>query len=145
MQLCCQTTPEQPISGSSNRKSAEKERVSSTILCAIIYGRFDLFEHVGDFVSECKMYLQDPLYCDRNVPYRNPHLLSRLEEQPLMTFSLTRTDVSLHIEKYAGRPDLSTLLHSEHALAETMGPPSLATILYRCDYHYVCLKACSTI
>lgn len=97
----------------------------------IIYGPPDLFDAVGDFVSVCKIYLQDPLYCDRNVQYRNPHLLSGEIEEPIMTSSLVADDVSIHVEEISPRPDLFELLRTEDPLPETATPSKLRTSLYR--------------
>ncbi|KAL1624893.1 hypothetical protein SLS54_003617 [Diplodia seriata] len=58
-------------------------------LNAIIYGPYNLFEDVGKFTQDCDIYLQDPMECVYNVPYVNPHRLSRAERPP-MTFELSR-------------------------------------------------------
>ncbi|EXJ84685.1 hypothetical protein A1O3_05355 [Capronia epimyces CBS 606.96] len=57
------------------------------LLNTIIYGPREFGQGVGDYLVKCKMFLQDPLQCDRDVPYLNPHLLSRSEEV-VMTSSL---------------------------------------------------------
>ena len=133
IQLYGQFRCEQARCGRKNRKAAEKELQS--LLCIIIYGPFHLFEAVGDFVSQCEMYLQDPLHCDRDVPYRNPHLLSGLDEEPPMTSSFIHHRVSLAVEKASTRPDLFALLRSEDPLPESLAPPALATTLYGYDLH----------
>jgi hypothetical protein len=54
---------------------------------AIIYGPEELCEDVGEYLARCDMFLQDPHQCDRDVPYRNPHVL-RLSQEATMTCSL---------------------------------------------------------
>ncbi|KAI1496313.1 SNF2 family N-terminal domain-containing protein [Biscogniauxia marginata] len=58
------------------------------LVSANIYGPENLADDVGDFLDECNFYLQDPVACNRNVPYKNPHCLSTLFEAPSMTFDL---------------------------------------------------------
>ena len=43
------------------------------VLCVNIYGPRDLADVVGEFASQCRLFLQDPQHCDRNVEYLNPH------------------------------------------------------------------------
>ena len=54
-------------------------------LFVILYGNMDSFESIGDFFQKCTIFLQDPLHCTRNVPYRNPHLLSGLDDEVRFT------------------------------------------------------------
>jgi hypothetical protein len=53
-----------------------------------IYGPRRRFSDVGDFMTQAGCYLDDPVGCDRNVPYMNPQCLFSLHEQPPMTFDL---------------------------------------------------------
>ncbi len=76
------------------------------------------------------MYLQDPLHCDRNIPYRNPHLLSGLDDPPVTTFALMSSCVPIE-SKALTRPDLHALLKNEDPLQETDAPNIVATPLYR--------------
>lgn len=103
------------------------------LLCMITYGPFQLFDAVSKFVSQCELYLQDPLHCNRDVPYRNPHLISGLDDEPSMTFSFDGPRVPVQVEEMGSRPDLSTLLRSEDPLPETEAPPALCTTLYGYD------------
>jgi len=77
--------------GSSNAPSQcrrQKDPTSHFVTSAIVYGPPELFASVGEFTSQCKIYLRDPLLCDRNVQYWNPHLLLSPDEEPVMTGSL---------------------------------------------------------
>lgn len=57
-------------------------------LSIIIYGLGTTSDSVGDYLQACGLYLQDPEYCDRDAPYKNPHCLASLGEDDLMTSSL---------------------------------------------------------
>ncbi|KAF7573486.1 hypothetical protein PtrM4_083910 [Pyrenophora tritici-repentis] len=88
----------------------------------ILYGPDDMFEDIGAFCQECKLYLQDPIGCELNVPYRNPHRISTDKERPLLTFEL-QSDVdqtvtvgmardAIEIEEFIiTSPDAGTVLH----------------------------------
>lgn len=128
-QLYCQSKCGQALRGGNNRKGPEIELQHS--LCTIIYGPFQVFDAVGAFVSQCELYLQDPLHCNRNVPYRNPHLLSGLDKDTPMTLYFSRPRVVVEVEEKLSRPDLFSLLKSEDPLPETEAPPALRTMLYR--------------
>lgn len=86
---------------------------------------------IGDFISQCDMYLQDPLHCERNVPYQNPHILFPLKEELVLTASLVATPISVSIEPIVVRPDLFDLLKSERLYPEAEQPEDLKTSLYR--------------
>lgn len=107
-----------------------KNQVSCPSLHVIIYGPSDLFEAVRDFATECGIFLQDPLYCDRNVRYRNPHLLSGLKEEPIMTNSLCpKDDISLQVEQISPCSDIFSLLSCDKGLPETPTPMAVETEL----------------
>lgn len=58
-------------------------------LSIIIYGPRNFLASVGDFMTRCGRYLEDPVGCDRNVPYLNPQCLFSMHEHPPMTFDLS--------------------------------------------------------
>jgi hypothetical protein len=58
---------------------------SSATLSVIIYGTFELFGDIGHLLELNDLFLQDPIGCDRVVEYRNPHRLSGLDLEPVMT------------------------------------------------------------
>jgi hypothetical protein len=57
----------------------------------IVYGPMNALESVGTFFQECELYLQDPIGCDRNVFYRNPHRFDCASNHSRMTFDLCPT------------------------------------------------------
>jgi hypothetical protein len=54
----------------------------------IIYGPKSRLCDVGDFVSQCRCYLNDPFGCEHNVPYMNPQCLFTLHGCLQLTFDL---------------------------------------------------------
>jgi hypothetical protein len=86
---------------------------------------------VGDWLADYQLYLQDPIYCDRNVRYENPHLLRGDDEEPVMTFSLEVHTPIIHAETAIAAPNLFELLNQEHNLKETEQPMAVLTPLHR--------------
>ena len=109
-------------------------------LRVIIYGPFYCYNTVGDFLTECSLYLQDPFRCDRNVLYCNPHLLSYIDEERITTFQLNTTQGSRQIEESGAQQDPLTLLRSEKLLPETEPSSSLVAKLYRYETSYTRLR-----
>ncbi|KAG4441377.1 hypothetical protein IFR05_003134 [Cadophora sp. M221] len=104
---------------------------SIVTLCVITYGPETLSEDVGDWLAEHGLCLQDPIHCDRNVRYENPHLLRADDEEPLMTYSLETNAPIIHAETAIAAPNLFELLNQEHNLAETEQPQAVSTPLHR--------------
>jgi len=116
-------------------KSKGKQRgklPQSWFLNAIIYGPIALEETVGDFLSKRRMYLQDPLGCDRDVLYQNPHILSQDTEEIIMTSSLNSAPGKLEIERLeVGSDLLAQLMENKDPLHETDAPAGVVTPLFR--------------
>jgi len=105
-------------------------------LCAIIYGPKSISEDVGDWLAEYGLFLQDPMHCDRNVLYENPHLLHEDDDEPVMTFSLKLHTSVVHTETLKVAPNLFEILNQEHQLAETEQPAAVSTPLHRSASNY---------
>lgn len=71
-----------------DRRSTRPDLQAPLKLCAVLYGPAALGESVGMFTAECKLYLQHPRHCDRNVPYRNPQCLSKKDDHFINTYDL---------------------------------------------------------
>jgi len=97
--------------------------------CTIIYGPVSLSEDVGKFLEACHVFLQDPVSCDRNVRYLNPHYLEDHEEEPLWTQHISRDPYG--IEEFSSTTDLLADLTSGHELPEADTPSALQTKLLR--------------
>ena len=92
---------------------AERRTLKSTFqyLGATIYGPKRRSGDVGDFLNQAGCYLDDPVGCDRNVPYMNPQCLFTLHETPPMTFDLLQSH-ELHIDSFS-RTSLDVLSRFE--------------------------------
>ena len=106
-------------------------RAADVTLSVIVYGHMDLFEALGDFLLRCSEYLQSPLRCNRNVPYRNPQSLSGKDENPPMTYQLLSQLPPTQVEILAENEDPSAVLETEDTLPETEAPAVVQTSLYR--------------
>ena len=103
-------------------------------LFAILYGPNTLFDKVGTFVARCHLYLQHPRYCDRNVPYRNPHCLSPEGGRVISTFDLQATLGSFNcpeLEVYENPIDLFAGDTEQDVLSDAQTPQNLSTRLYK--------------
>ena len=91
----------------------------------------EVFEAIAEFLEQCSEFLQSPLHCDRNLPYRNPQSLSANDHNPPMTFQLEADLCRSQIETIVQGPDPSAALETEDALQETQAPSPIKTSLYR--------------
>ena len=87
-----------------------------------IYGPPELFESIGTYASHCKMFLQDPKYCDRNVEYRNPHRMPF--DEVCYTQTLPKPDPALPLSEIVIRQprDLFCDFELDENIAETSPP-----------------------
>lgn len=113
------------------RNPPKRIRAADVTLSVVVYGHMELFEALGDFLLRCSEYLQSPLRCNRNVPYRNPQSLSGKDENPPMTYELPSQLPPTQVEKLAQNADPSAVLETEDTLPETEAPAVVQTSLYR--------------
>lgn len=71
------------------RRAASRKTQIAGRASVILYGPADVAEDIGDFLDRCGYCLQDPYGCDRDVPYKNPHCISSLFDEPQLTSSLS--------------------------------------------------------
>ena len=116
-------------------KKASRQMTSSrdipVSLSVILYGPMELFEVIGEFFEQCSEFLQSPLHCNHNLPYRNPQSLSGRDNNPPMTFQLEADLCRPQVETIVQGPDPSAALETGDALPETEAPSSIKTSLYR--------------
>ncbi|KAK2755706.1 alpha-1,6-mannosyltransferase [Arachnomyces sp. PD_36] len=98
-------------------------------LSAIIYGPFDMFDDIGECLSDNGIYLQDPSDCDRNVRYRNPQRLSGLDPDAPMTFDFLGFHASP--ETVSTPIDVLQGFESNQDILEEEVPKALQTRLYK--------------
>jgi len=110
----------------------------------ILYGPPELAGAIYDFIQECNenlqelqeehmLYLQDPIGCNRDVPYQNPQKLPPLDATSVMfTSQLTqRLQNPIDLEDIEPRPELLDLLDSQEDLFEASQPAAISTPLER--------------
>ena len=125
-----------PKSKSKQRKHPSAEHVT---LSVILYGSMEIFEAVGNFLSVSSEFLQLPLHCDREVPYRNPQSLTGRDENPVTTFQLPETRSTFATETIAQIADPSAVLENEIIFPETEAPAAVKTPLYRYIFASLCV------
>ena len=129
--------------GHSRPKSKSKQRkhpaAEHATLSVILYGSMEIFEAVGNFLSVSSEFLQLPLHCDRDVPYRNPQSLTGRDENPVTTFHLPEIRSTFATETIAQTADPSAVLENENIFSETEAPAAVKTPLYRYIFADFCV------
>jgi hypothetical protein len=133
-QLYCRAKPEaRPEIGVRQNGKRQGKQSQSWCLNIIIFGRESIREKVGEYLSRHKKYLQDPLGCERCVPYRNPHIMDPVPDldETVMADSFSISHENIEIERLQTGPDLlSQLMRDDISLAETEAPDNVKTPLY---------------
>jgi hypothetical protein len=114
------------LGSDSTGRSDVKGNTLSSAVWVNVYGPADLSNDIGDFFQSCDLYLQDPVECDRNVPYINPHCMAT-EEEPPMTFDLQLS--SGQTSSKIMEPDFLDTLVTPLRLPELDTPQGLRTEL----------------
>ena len=106
---------------------------NSVILNSIIYGSLDAFREVGVYLAEEGRFLQDPSSCERDVPYRNPHRLTGLDEHVPTTFELIKNAGCPERPRQLIEKPIDVLegFESREEIAEASTPKCLKSSLYR--------------
>jgi hypothetical protein len=127
-QISCRTINRRAAPGKKGKRKPGANELQY-VMNTIIYGPAELGDAVGQFLAKCGIFLQDPLNCDRDVVYLNPHILSRTEEI-VTTFSLVSFNDTPEIEQLISQEDLFSELSSDSHLALTDAPDAIETPLY---------------
>lgn len=115
-------------------RSRQPRLTPSLGLSVIIYGPSNLAENVRLFASRCNVYLQRPLHCDRNVPYKNPQSLSPENADTIYTSSLNDVyDMEILSDSgmFLNPIDLFADSTEQETLADAASPQALHTVLYK--------------
>lgn len=115
-----------------NPKAQEHRRKVHSIglLSVIIYGPKSLADDLGNFLDACGICLQDPVGCDRNVPYLNPHRLSSMDENLPLTFQLAEAALQYIDAPVSPPSNLLAGLETTEALPMVETPHGLKTVLH---------------
>jgi hypothetical protein len=126
------------------KKRKRLRPAASSLKCAldiILYGPIRAVDSICTFIDKCneylddnqKIYLQDPVRCDRNVRYCNPQRLPPLDPGSIQLTSdleIKRQQL-VKIEAIELQTDLLELLDSQEDLPEAPQPPAITTLLQR--------------
>ncbi|KAK0110161.1 hypothetical protein ONS95_002813 [Cadophora gregata] len=127
---CSADTSISTIQEPHKRKRRVRHKQSWT-LRVILYGPPDLEDIIGQFLSGQKIYLQDPVHCDRCVPYRNPHVIQPATGEVLRTNMFEPHAANLEIERLEASSDLlSQLMGNAVQLPETEPSDIVKTTLF---------------
>jgi SWI/SNF-related matrix-associated actin-dependent regulator of chromatin subfamily A3 len=102
---------------------------SRFLMNVVLYGPDELYNVVGKYLTKCGIHLQDP-QCDRDLVYRNPHVLFE-SEGVVMTSSLREICNPSAVEDMINEEDIFSKLSSDDHLSLTEAPDAIQTILYR--------------
>ena len=129
LQIYCRTINRRAALG---KKGSPKTRENGWqyLMNTIIYGPKGLRDNVGDYLLECRIYLQDPVDCDRNVLYSNPQCLCRTGDR-IMTYELASLNAAPDVEKAISQDDIFSELSCDDHLSLTEAPDAIDTTLYR--------------
>jgi hypothetical protein len=127
-QIYCRTINRRATQGKKGGRKVGANELQY-IMNAIIYGPEELCDEVGLYLTKCGVYLQDPLNCDGDYIYSNPHILSRSAE-PIMTSSLEALNATPDVEHVTLSQDLFAELSADDHLSLTEAPDAIKTSLY---------------
>jgi hypothetical protein len=108
-------------------------RLIACSLSIILYGPKELFEEIGTFFQDYDIYLQDPLDCDLNVRYCNPHRLSSTDLSlcPMTHDLQTNILEAFEIQPTSCHSALLDMLDPQEDLPEASQPAEIRTQLER--------------
>lgn len=117
-----------------SRKSARL--LPQLIPCSLsinLYGPKELFEEIGTFFQDYDIYLQDPVDCDLNVRYCNPHRLSSADPSLCpMTYDLKMNILeAFETQPTSRHSELLDALDPQEDLPEAAQPVAIRTQLER--------------
>ncbi|KAI9640654.1 hypothetical protein NHQ30_010958 [Ciborinia camelliae] len=131
-QLYCHSKDQLRHEGNLRQRGRHRISSRSWFLNIIIFGPNRMMEEIGEYLSNKTMYLQDPIGCERCVPYRNPHAVTWGPDDIVMADSFNSTVGNLEIEELRLGPDLlAQLMKDEIPLEETEAPGIVKTALFR--------------
>ena len=115
--------------GSNDQRQTLKKVKIQYDLSVIVYGSDKDAHRVGNYLQECRIYLQDPQDCDCNVPYANPHCLSSTGGEVVWTNSIQTSNCTEEIVHDLG--GIFDKLSSDLYLEESESPKAIRTPLLR--------------
>ncbi|KAG6358593.1 hypothetical protein INS49_012111 [Diaporthe citri] len=117
--------------------SARPDRSITQVSCFLsitIYGPFELFDDIGDWLQDNHVHLQDPTNMgSQDVKYCNPHRLSveDIGSCLLVSTCILQNSKLSGLEEIGDQPDYLDILSSHVDLEEAMQPEAVRTSLQR--------------
>lgn len=102
---------------------------SSLVLSAVIYGPLEVAEQVGTWLNGMHLFLQDPVGCDRDVLYKNPHSLSFDDDKNVTTYQLDTDRTFNSADDYKSSSDGFADLYTDVSFDEAQQPTAVSTML----------------
>ncbi|KAK1971833.1 hypothetical protein LY78DRAFT_625065 [Colletotrichum sublineola] len=141
LQVMCSITEEVLELANSEKRFRGPNLMTKCSLEIILYGQGNHSDDISLFIDQCnelledqlKLYLQDPVGCDRNVRYCNPQRLPPLDSTiyPYTQDLEQKHQSFVKSEDLEPPPELLELLDSQEDLPEALQPPAIATPLKR--------------
>ncbi|KDN69905.1 putative WD domain-containing protein [Colletotrichum sublineola] len=141
LQVVCSITEEVLELANSEKRFRGPNLMTKCSLEIILYGQGNHSDDISLFIDQCnelledqlKLYLQDPVGCDRNVRYCNPQRLPPLDSTiyPYTQDLEQKRQSFVKSEDLEPPPELLELLDSQEDLPEALQPPAIATPLKR--------------
>lgn len=119
-----QQGPSKPSNGKTRAAQKQLE------LSVIVYGTEAVLDLVGDFLTKCDLYLQDPVGSNYHVRYRNPQSLWAMDENVMRMTDDLPSESGRTFESFQNSVDLLSELEYEGDLPEAGQPVALRTPLY---------------
>ncbi|KAL9612220.1 MAG: hypothetical protein Q9167_003169 [Letrouitia subvulpina] len=117
-----------PSVKSTNPGRKPKAPAANATLAIVLYSTQEMSESIEKLLSRCRLYLQLPTNCDRNVPYLNPQSLSTTETPIRITGNLHPRGHDIEILEDGSDP--SSVLENQKKYPECHPPPNIKSDLY---------------
>ncbi|KAK2038227.1 hypothetical protein LZ31DRAFT_130780 [Colletotrichum somersetense] len=141
LQILCSITEDALKMANSEKRFRGPNLMTKCSLEIILYGQDNHSDDISLFIDQCnelledqfKLYLQDPVGCDRNVRYCNPQRLPPLDPTayPYTLDLEQKRQTFVDMEDLEPPPEMLELLDSQEDLPEALQPPAIATPLKR--------------
>ncbi|KAK2031758.1 hypothetical protein LX32DRAFT_613158 [Colletotrichum zoysiae] len=137
----CSITEDALKTANSEKRFRGPNLMTKCSLEIILYGQDNHSDDISLFIDQCnelledqfKLFLQDPVGCDRNVRYCNPQRLPPLDPTayPYTLDLEQKRQIFVHMEDLEPPPEMLELLDSQEDLPEALQPTAIATPLKR--------------
>jgi hypothetical protein len=107
------------------------DRENSFSLSVNIYGPLASDRFVGNFLQKCEVYLQNPDYCGKDVPYLNPHCLTTVSGKTTMTSIFNELAGDEIDKRYCDDLDIFAELGNDEKFEKSLQSGIITTTLHK--------------